>query len=205
MGFRISKVYTRSGDSGSTGLATGQRVAKHHPLIQALGAVDELNAQLGVLKAELEGPEAAVLRASLEQIQQQLFNLGGDLALPGGCLLRAQAVEWLETQIDDWNRSLPPLQNFILPGGSRANAQAHLARAVARRAERQVVALTETPGPDGHVLAVGRVRGKEDPDHSPPVINEQVLVYLNRLSDWLFVLARVLDESPEVLWQQPGR
>jgi len=111
-------------------------------------AVDELNAQLGVLKAELEGPEAAVLRASLEQIQQQLFNLGGDLALPGGCLLRAQAVEWLETQIDDWNRSLPPLQNFVLPGGSRANAQAHLARAVARRAERQVVALTETPGPE---------------------------------------------------------
>ena len=192
MGFRISKVYTRTGDSGTTGLATGQRVGKNHPLIQAMGTVDELNAHLGVLKAELSDANAAEMRELLAAIQQQLFNAGGDLALPGGRLLSSEAVKSLEAQIDRWNQQLPPLENFVLPGGSRANAQAHLARAVARRAERDVVKLTDS------------LPGDKPPKADSQAINPQVLIYLNRLSDWLFVLARVLDESPEVLWQQPG-
>ncbi len=182
MGYRISKVYTRTGDDGQTGLADGRRVGKTHPLVQAMGAVDELNAHLGVLKALLAQGHNPGLKQVLENIQQHLFNLGGDLALPGGRLLDTGAVAALEAQIDSWNETLPPLENFILPGGSQANAQAHLARAVARRAERQVQA----------VFAAG-----EKP------VNPLTRVYLNRLGDWLFVLARVLDESPEVLWQQP--
>lgn len=181
MGYRISKVYTRTGDGGLTGLATGQRVAKNHPWIQALGAVDELNAHLGLLKAHVA---SETLTDMLAEIQQQLFNIGGDLALPGGELLRPAAIVALEVQIDRWNAILPPLENFVLPGGSLANAQAHVTRAVARRAERDVAAAQTLDEP---VLQN---------------INPQVLAYLNRLADWLFVLARVLDESEETLWRQ---
>ncbi len=202
MGYRISKVYTRTGDNGSTGLATGRRVAKNHPLIEAMGSIDELNAQLGALKAtlaNLPGQDCAnaSLPAMLTEVQHQLFNAGGDLALPGGHLLKEPAITALEQQLDAWNSALHPLENFVLPGGSVANAQAHLARAVARRAERAVFSAMQT-------AAAGEPEGEASP-LPEAVINPQVLAYLNRLGDWLFVLARLLDESPEILWaQQPG-
>ena len=181
---RLNKIYTRTGDDGTTGLVDGSRVPKHAARIAAIGAVDEANSALGLALVVLEGEAAADLR----RLQNDLFDLGADLATPGedlapsGMALRivpAQA-EWLEARIDALNESLEPLRSFILPGGSEAAARVHVARAAARRAERAMTALAA-----------------EEP------VNPAALVFVNRLSDYLFVLARTLNPQGDVLWQ-PG-
>lgn len=181
MGNRLSKIYTRTGDDGSTGLGDGSRVAKDHVRVEAYGTVDELNAALGLLRAELAPGHAA--QGLLGEVQHDLFDLGGELCIPGYTLLRDGQVELLEAAIDALNAGLPVLKEFILPGGTRAAATAHLARTVCRRAERRV-----------HSLARAEANVRELP-----------LRYLNRLSDYLFVLARALareDGAGEVLWNR---
>lgn len=182
MANRLSKIYTRGGDRGSTSLGDGQRVDKDHPRIECIGCVDELNSALGLLRAEAL---AADLDHVLFEMQHRLFDLGGELAVPGRTAIESHDVSQLEQHIDRLNAELPPLEEFILPAGGRAAAVAHLARTACRRAERRVHAL-------------GRVEA----------INPQALAYLNRLSDLLFVIARTLargEASGEVLWQpRPG-
>lgn len=183
MGHRLSKIYTRTGDDGTTGLGDGGRIDKDHPRMQAIGSVDELNSLIGMLLAELPASDEAV--PPLIEIQHHLFNLGGELSIPGYAMLKAEHVTALEATLDRFNEELPPLKNFILPGGSRSAAVCHLARAVCRRAERDLVTLSR----DTEINIAGR--------H-----------YVNRLSDFLFVLARVLarrDGGREVLWQQADR
>ena len=180
MGNRLSKIYTRTGDDGTTGLGDGVRVAKDGARVAAYGSTDELNSVLGLLLAE-EVPDE--VRAVLHEVQHHLFDLGGELCIPGHQAIAATHIDWLERTLDHFNDDLPPLKDFILPGGSRAAAACHLARTVCRRAERLVVTL-------------GR-----DEDEVPPFS----LRYLNRLSDLLFVLARVLSRqsgASEVLWQK---
>lgn len=179
MGHRLSKIYTRTGDAGTTGLGDGSRVPKDSLRIAALGDIDELNSCIGLLLCE-ELPED--IRALLTGIQHDLFDLGGEMSIPGMHLLAGTEVERLEQAIDAHNGTLQPLKEFILPGGSRAAALAHLSRTVCRRAERSVVALA------GHekVSDVGRQ-------------------FLNRLSDLLFVLGRVLNRAAgrgDVLWEK---
>ena len=172
MGHRLSKITTRTGDAGETGLGDGSRVPKDHARIAALGDIDELNSALGLLLAE-ELPKE--VRAVLGEVQQDLFDLGGELSIPGHSLLKPDRVEFLEKALAAWNEGLAPLKEFILPGGSRAAAAAHLARTVCRRAERSAVAL-----------------GRKDK------VSEQVRQYLNRLSDLLFVAGRVLNRAAGV-------
>lgn len=172
MGHRLSKITTRTGDTGETGLGDGSRVPKDHARIAALGDIDELNSALGLLLAE-ELPKE--VRAILGEVQQDLFDLGGELSIPGHSLLKPDRVEFLETALAAWNEGLAPLKEFIRPGGSRAAAAAHLARTVCRRAERSAVAL-----------------GRKDK------VSEQVRQYLNRLSDLLFVAGRVLNRAAGV-------
>jgi cob(I)alamin adenosyltransferase len=182
MGHRLSKITTRTGDAGETGLGDGARVAKDNPRIAALGDVDELNSALGMVLAE-DVPES--LRLMISEVQHDLFDLGGELSIPGHRLLKPEQVQRLEKQLEAWNADLPPLKEFILPGGSRAAAAAHLARTVCRRAERSVVAL-------GHKERVG----------------EHARQYLNRLSDLLFVAGRVLNRaagSGDVQWRHPRK
>jgi len=184
MGHRLSKIVTRTGDSGDTGLGDGSRTPKDGPRIEAIGAVDELNSALGVLLAE-ELPPA--LRESLLQVQHDLFDLGGGLSLPGRGGPAEAPVLRLEQEVERLNSPLPPLREFILPGGSRAAALAHVCRTVCRRAERRVVALIHA-----------------DPQHSTGFS----LQYLNRLSDLLFVLARVLNREAgreDEMWQRERR
>ncbi len=179
MGHRISKVYTRTGDQGETGLGDGSRVHKADPRIAALGEVDELNCQMGVLIASISDPEQAT---ALLEIQHDLFDLGGELAIPGMDMIDEQHVTRIEQLIDQWNEALPPLKEFILPGGSLPAAQCHLARAICRRAERQIMQL--------HVEQAQR---------------PQLRCYINRLSDLLFVLARGLariEGGQEILWDR---
>jgi cob(I)alamin adenosyltransferase len=179
MGYRLSKIYTRTGDAGTTGLGDGSRVGKDAPRIAALGDVDELNAVIGVLLCE---PLPDEVRTLLTGVQHDLFDLGGELAVPGGAFLKAGQPGRLEAAIDRYNAELEPLKEFILPGGTRAAALAHHARTVCRRAERAVVALA-------HGEAV----------------SEPARQYLNRLSDLLFVLARWLNRHAgrnDVLWQK---
>ena len=161
---RLTKITTRTGDTGSTGLADGTRVGKDHARTAALGSVDELNSQLGVLLAEELPPG---IRAVLLQVQNDLFDLGGALALPAQDVFPAGNVAWLDEQLASYNADLPPLREFILPGGSRAGALGHVARTVARRAERDLVVLSQNDA-----------------------VPQQALPYLNRLSDLLFVLSR---------------
>ena len=186
MGYRLSKIYTRTGDKGETGLADGRRVSKDHPRVEAMGEVDTLNSQLGLLLAELD--EQALQQPALSEIsevlapcQHRLFDLGGELAMPDYQALHEDEVERLEAAIDRWNEELGPLENFILPGGSRLIAQAHVCRSLARAAERRCQQLNaEEP-----IRAVG-------------------LAYVNRLSDLLFVAARLIarrQQIAEVLWQ----
>jgi len=178
MGHRLSKITTRTGDAGETGLGDGSRVSKDSPRVQALGDVDELNSAIGLVLAE-EVPQA--LRDLLLQVQQDLFDLGGELSIPGHKLLKPGRVDALESATESWNAELAPLKEFILPGGTRAAAAAHLARTVCRRAERSVVAL-----------------GRAEP------VGEQARQYLNRLSDLLFVLGRTLNRASrrgDVLWR----
>ena len=169
MGKRLTQIATRTGDDGTTGLGDGTRVPKSHLRVAAMGDVDELNSQLGVLLAE---PLPDDVRELLSVIQHELFNLGGELSIPGYELLKSAAVIRLDLALAHYNAGLPRLKEFILPAGTRSAAIAHVARTVARRAERAVVALT----------AADAVRA--EPRH-----------YQNRLSDLLFVLARVLNRA----------
>jgi cob(I)alamin adenosyltransferase len=180
LGHRLSKIVTRTGDSGETGLGDGSRTPKDGPRIEAIGAVDELNSDLGVLLAE-ELP--AGLRECLLEVQHDLFDLGGELSIPGYTGLKEAQVSRIEEVVERFNSTLPPLKEFILPGGGRTAALAHVCRTVCRRAERRVVALIHA-----------------DPDHAPGFS----LQYLNRLSDLMFVLARVLNREAgrdDVLWR----
>lgn len=179
MGHRLSKIYTRTGDAGTTGLGDGSRIAKDSLRIAALGEVDEANSAIGLLLCE---PLPDNVRALLTAIQHNLFDLGGEMSIPGMELVKPVQVERLEQAIDAFNAELEPLKDFILPGGSRAAALAYLARAVCRRAERAVVTLA----------------GSE-------VVSDTARQYLNRLSDLLFVLGRVLNRAEgrgDVLWQK---
>ena len=179
MGHRLSKIYTRTGDAGTTGLGDGSRIAKNSARVAALGDVDELNSLIGVILCE---DLPADVRELLTGIQHDLFDLGGELSIPGAALLGAGQPARLEALIDRYNDSLAPLKEFILPGGSRAAALAHLARTVCRRAERSVVALAQVE-----------------------VVAEAGRQYVNRLSDLLFVLGRHLNRSAgcgDVLWQK---
>ena len=180
MGHRLSKIYTRTGDDGSTGLGDGTRVPKEHLRVEAYGTVDEANSALGVVLAVPGVPEVVV--ATLTEIQHDLFDLGGELCIPGHTAITAAHVERIEQALDGFNDGLPPLKEFILPGGGAAAAACHVARTVTRRAERRVWALAR----------------------SEPVAPE-VPQYLNRLSDLLFVVARVLarhEHGSEVLWRR---
>jgi len=180
MGHRLSKIYTRTGDDGSTGLGDGMRVPKEHLRVEAYGTVDEANSALGIVLAVpgLPGPVAEVLT----EVQHDLFDLGGELCIPGHRAITAEYVQRLEHTLDRFNDDLPPLKDFILPGGGPAAAACHLARTVVRRAERRVWALA---------------RGES--------VAAEVPQYLNRLSDLLFVIARVLarhEHGSEVLWRR---
>jgi cob(I)alamin adenosyltransferase len=182
MANRLTQIATRTGDDGTTGLGDGQRVPKDHLRVQAMGDVDELNSQLGVLLAE---PLPTDVRELLVVIQHELFNLGGELSMPGFELLKADAVLRLDEALAQHNAALPRLKEFILPAGTRSAAIAHVCRTVARRAERAVVALA-----------------------SHEAVNAAPRQYLNRLSDLLFVLARVLNRAnldglggDDVYWQ----
>jgi len=178
MGHRLSKITTRTGDAGDTGLGDGARVPKDAPRIQALGDIDELNSCLGLLLAD---KLPAAIGKALLQVQHDLFDLGGEVCIPGHSMITEQHVMRLEALTQGHNAKLKPLKEFILPGGTRAAATAHLARAVCRRAERSLVAL-------GRREAVG----------------ERARQYLNRLSDLLFVLGRALNRAAkrgDVLWK----
>jgi cob(I)alamin adenosyltransferase len=179
MGNRLSRIYTRTGDDGTTGLGDGSRVAKDSARVEAYGTVDELNSVIGVLLAVPGLPPA--VSACLTEVQHELFDLGGELCIPGHTLIRPEQVARLEKSLDDFNDPLPPLKEFILPGGGPAAAACHLARTVARRAERRVWTLAKAES-----------------------LSPEVAKYLNRLSDLLFVLARVLarhERGTEVLWR----
>lgn len=184
MGNRLTKIYTRTGDDGTTGLATGERVAKDCPRVEAFGTVDELNSCLGLLLATANLP--AAIRDSLTSIQHRLFDLGGELAVPGRDVILASDTTSLETLLDALNADLPPLKDFVLPGGTPGAAACHLARAVCRRAERRVITLQRDEA-----------------------VNAEGVRYLNRLSDLLFVMSRVLcrvDGGTEVIWKpRPGK
>lgn len=176
---RLSKITTRTGDTGSTGLADGTRLGKDHARVAALGSVDELNSQLGVLLAEELHPD---MRGVLLMIQNDLFDLGGALALPTQDQFAENKIAWLDERIAHYNADLPPLREFILPGGSRAGALCHVARTVARRAERDLAVLAQ---------------GDAVPQHGLP--------YLNRLSDLLFVLSRCINRTKvaaETYWRR---
>ena len=179
MGNRLSRIYTRTGDDGTTGLGDGTRVPKDSLRVEAYGTVDELNSAIGVLLATPEIPPA--VEACLTEVQHELFDLGGELCIPGHQAITAVQVTRLERSLDEFNDSLPPLKEFILPGGGPAAAACHLARAIARRTERRVWTLAKTEK-----------------------VSAEVTSYLNRLSDLLFVLARVLarhERGVEVLWR----
>ncbi len=179
MGNRLSKIYTRTGDKGDTGLGDGTRVDKDSLRVEAFGCVDELNSHIGLLLAQAALETA--LRTALTEIQHDLFDLGGELCIPGHQAIGDAHIERLEQTLDALNADLPALKEFILPGGNSAAATAHVARTVCRRAERRVVSLAHQE-----------------------TVNAPVLGYLNRLSDLLFVIARVLARADggEVLWQR---
>jgi cob(I)alamin adenosyltransferase len=179
MGHRLSKIYTRTGDKGTTGLGDGSRVDKDSPRVEAYGTVDELNAAIGALLAHAI-PEH--LQRMLTRIQHDLFDLGGELCVPGYDRFTAADTERLENWLDDLNAELPALKEFILPAGGPATASCHLARTICRRAERRMVTLSHYENINAHALS-----------------------YVNRLSDLLFVMARVLvrhEHGEEVLWQR---
>jgi cob(I)alamin adenosyltransferase len=186
MGFRLSKIYTRTGDAGETGLGDGRRVPKDHPRVEAIGEVDTLNSQLGLLLAGLA--EQAAANPQLNEVievlapcQHRLFDLGGELAMPVYQALDQAEIDRLEAAIDLWNEELGPLENFILPGGSALIAQAHVCRSLARSAERRCQ----------HLNAAEPLAGVG-------------LAYINRLSDLLFVAARMIAKRQgiaEILWE----
>jgi cob(I)alamin adenosyltransferase len=178
VGNRLSKIYTRTGDDGTTGLGDGKRVRKDDLRVEAYGTVDELNSAIGILAASALPAEFAALIAD---IQQRLFDLGGELSIPDTTTLSAAAVEELEHTMDSLNKDLPPLKDFVMPGGTTTAAACHMARAICRRSERRLITLAATE-----------------------YVNNESVCYLNRLSDLLFVLARTLNklgDEAEVLWQ----
>ena len=182
MGNRLSKIYTKTGDDGSTGLGDGTRVAKDSARVCAYGTVDEANSAIGLLLAGDVPPDVAEL---LTTVQHQLFDLGGELCIPGHAAITDADVTALEQNLDRYNEPLPPLKDFILPGGGEAAARCHLARTIVRRAERETVTLSHHDS-----------------------VRPEAIRYLNRLSDLLFVLARVLaraDGQGEVLWKHERR
>ncbi len=181
MGNRLSKLTTRTGDNGKTGISGNRRLAKHHPRIAAIGEVDELNCCVGVLRTHTLPEDINVV---LERIQQELFSLGGELAMPDAELIASELVEALEHDTETFNASLPPLKEFILPGGNPAAAAAHVARAVCRRAERAIWAA-----------------------NASEALRPALPCYLNRLSDLLFVFCRILARSSnqaEAMWNKPA-
>ena len=180
MGNRLSKIYTRTGDDGTTGLGDGSRIAKDSLRVEAYGTVDEANSAIGIVLAVDSVPDA--VRRCLTIVQHDLFDLGGELCIPGHRAIESDFIDRLESDLDQLNADLPPLKDFILPGGGEAAAACHLARTVVRRAERRVNSL----------------RREEE-------VREEVLKYLNRLSDLLFVIARVLsrvESGQEVIWDR---
>jgi len=180
MGNRLTKIYTRTGDDGSTGRGDGTRTEKDSARVEAYGSVDEANSSIGMILAVAGVP--ATLRQCLTDIQHDLFDLGGELCIPGMEMIRQSHIARLEEQLDQFNADLPPLKDFVLPGGGPAAAACHLARTTCRRAERRIVSLA-----------------REEP------VRPEALRYLNRLSDLLFVAARVLaraESGSEVLWQR---
>lgn len=200
MGNRLSKIYTRTGDDGSTGMADGSRVSKADDLFNVMGDIDELNSHIGLVRAHLmqamtdnEMPQKQLLThlpsqtvsdfgQALVIIQHLLFNIGGELAMPEYEGITATHIDWLEQQIDTMNTTLPPLKDFILPTGSVLVSQLHVARSVCRRAERQAVSLQQ---------------------QRPQAIRGTAVSLINRLSDWLFVAARFCtdpEQVSEVLW-----
>jgi cob(I)alamin adenosyltransferase len=187
---RLSKIYTRTGDKGATLLATGERVLKSNVRIEAYGTVDELNSTVGMLRDTIVvDPRLQDLCEKLSKIQNELFDIGGELSVPLDVLdterqqvVSMRDVSRLESEMDAFNENLPPLENFVLPGGHLANSTAHLVRTVCRRAERAVVRMSEQDA-----------------------VRDEIRIYLNRLSDWFFVLSRELSRRlavPEVLWAQ---
>jgi cob(I)alamin adenosyltransferase len=181
MGHRLSKIYTRTGDDGTTGLGDGTRTSKDDVRVEAYGTVDELNSVVGLL---LTHDLPTAIHALLTDIQHELFDLGGELCIPGRSVMSPQQVQRLERQLDTLNAGLAPLKEFILPGGTAAAALCHIARTVCRRAERRIVTLSRSE-----------------------TVNPSTIAYLNRLSDFLFVLARYLNavaNRPDVLWT-PGK
>ena len=180
MGKRLSKIYTRTGDDGTTGLGDGTRVPKDSLRVEAYGTVDEANSAIGVVLASDSVPEN--IRGALTEVQHDLFELGGELCIPGHSAITEDFITRLEKELDALNEDLPALKEFILPGGGPAAAACHLARTIVRRAERATAALA----------------GEE-------TVRPEVLRYLNRLSDLLFVIARVLaraESGEEVLWKR---
>ncbi|MCR9277176.1 MAG: cob(I)yrinic acid a,c-diamide adenosyltransferase [Pseudomonadaceae bacterium] len=180
MGKRLSKIVTKTGDDGTTGLTGGGRVSKASIRMEAIGTIDELNSHIGMFLAELD--PASAYAPLYRLIQNDLFDMGGELSMPGVALITDAHVSRLEDAVDEWNDALPPLTNFILPGGSRVVAACHLVRTVARRAERVLVAMAEAEE-----------------------VNLASRQYLNRLSDLSFVAGRAIateNGTPEVLWQQ---
>ncbi len=178
MGNRLSKIYTRTGDDGTTGLGDGSRVNKDSLRVDAMGDVDELNSVIGLMITE---GVPYILQEQLTQIQHDLFNLGGEICIPGYVILQTERIEDLEEAIDTLNDDLEPLKEFILPGGTKAAAYCHLARTVCRRAERKLIEL-----------------------HRTEKVTEISLQYLNRLSDLLFVMCRMINKEAgvaDVLWK----
>lgn len=181
MGHRLSRIYTRTGDDGTTGLGDGTRVPKDDARVEAFGTVDEANSTVGMILS-VPGLPAEIF-ACLTRVQHDLFDLGGELCIPGYTAITAGYVARLERELDTFNAALPPLKDFILPGGGPAAATCHLARTISRRAERRVWTLKRTDA----------------------AVNPEAARYLNRLSDLLFVLARVIarhEQGTEVLWQK---
>ena len=182
MGNRLSKIYTRTGDDGTTGLGDGSRIAKDAARVNAYGTVDEANACIGLV---LAGDVPDDIRTLLTRVQHQLFDLGGELCIPGHAAIFSADIDALETQLDHYNEALPPLKDFILPGGGEAAARCHIARTVVRRAERETVTLSRAEA-----------------------VRPEAIRYLNRLSDLLFVLCRVLARASghgEVIWEHDRR
>jgi cob(I)alamin adenosyltransferase len=182
MGNRLTKIYTRTGDDGSTGLGDGERVPKESLRVEAYGTVDETNSAIGLVLAAPSLPTE--VQHCLTEVQHDLFDLGGELCIPGHRMITGAYVDRLEAQLDAFNEELPPLKDFILPGGGAAAAACHLARTVCRRAERRCWSLARTEQ-----------------------VSAESLKYLNRLSDLLFVIARVLArhaQGSEVLWRRPA-
>ncbi len=180
MGNRLSKIYTRTGDDGTTGLGDGQRIPKDDARVEAFGTVDEANSAIGTILAAPLLPEP--IRRCLVAVQHDLFELGGELCIPGHAAIEQSFVDRLETDLDAFNADLPPLKDFILPGGGPATAACHVARTIVRRAERRTVTL----------------KRNED-------VRDEVIRYLNRLSDLLFVIARQVvrsENGEEVLWDR---